>query len=329
VSGQREVPVETMAVTGVGGGVGQSVLRALGLSSLPWRVIGFDVDPWSAGLYSCHSGYLLPYAHDDSYLDCLLEVLIREGVRVLIPGSDPELTVLASARERLLSEGIVPIVGSAEAVDLCRDKLAAFHFFHGHGLPFVPTVPAQEGFRLAEEVGFPLVVKPVGGSASRGVAVIFNEEQLQRYIDQEGFIIQEYLVPQSWGRTRRELTAQDVTQGDMLRQEDEISVQILFDHEGRLLGRFTSRNVLEHGVPMLIDPWPEAPVEEVALEMASLLVDRGLIGPCNFQCKLTGRGPLFFEVNPRFTGITAVRAATMASADSCPPSTAPPDVARR
>lgn len=43
--------------------------------------------------------------------------------------------------------------------------------------------------------------------------------------------------------------------------------------------------------------------------MADLLVNRGLIGPCNFQCKLTARGPVFFEINPRFTGITAARAA--------------------
>lgn len=122
-------PVETIAVTGVGGGVGQSVLRALRLSSLSLRIIGCDIDPWSAGLYTCHRGYILPPARDALYVERLLQVLVREQVRGLIPGSDPELSTLAIARERLLSDGILPIVGSAEAVRLCRDKLATYRFF--------------------------------------------------------------------------------------------------------------------------------------------------------------------------------------------------------
>jgi hypothetical protein len=39
----------SVAVTAVGGGVGESVLRALRLSSLPLHIIGFDVNPWSTG----------------------------------------------------------------------------------------------------------------------------------------------------------------------------------------------------------------------------------------------------------------------------------------
>ena len=254
MSKKGNITVGTVAVTGVGGGVGQSVLRALRLSALPWRIIGGDMSPWSAGIYTCQRGYILPPAYDALYVERLLQVLAREQVQVLVPGTDPELSVIAAARERLLSAGILPIVGSAEAVRYCRDKLAAYRFFHERGLPFVRTVPAREGFQLAEKVGFPLIVKPIGGSASRGATVVFDQAQLRQYSDQEGMIAQEYLVPQSWGKTRRDLTAQDVIRGHVLRQEDEISSQILFDHEGRFLGQFTSRNVLKDGVPISIDP---------------------------------------------------------------------------
>jgi len=300
---------EVLAVTAVGGGVGQSVLRALRLSPLSFQVIGFDMDPWSAGFYTCHRGFLLPAADDPAYFDRLLQVLIRERVKVLIPGSDPELSVLAKMRDKLLTKGILSIVGSAEAVRVCRNKLAAYRFFHDHGLPFVRTTYPNEGLELAEEVGFPLVVKPLSGSASRDVAVIFNEEQLRPYVDRTDLIVQEYLVPQSWGKSRQEVKMDDVTRKSVLRQEDEISIQVLFDHKGNFLGQYTSRNRLEHGVPILIDPCSNGRAEKIAREMALLLVDHGLIGPCNLQCKLTERGPLFFEINPRFTGITAVRAA--------------------
>jgi carbamoylphosphate synthase large subunit len=125
-------------------------------------------------------------------------------------------------------------------------------------------------------------------------------------------IAQEYLVPRTWGKSCRYLTHDDVLPGGVLRQEDEVSVQLIFDHQGQSLGCFTSRNVLKCGVPMLIDPHPSSEAneaEEVAMRMAQTLLDLGHIGPCNFQCKLTDQGPIFFEINPRFTGITAVRAA--------------------
>jgi carbamoyl-phosphate synthase large subunit len=299
-----------VVVTGVGGGVGESVLRALRLSKHRWRVVGLDAELWGAGLYACHTGYRVPPARDEEYINSLMSIIRSEGASVVIPGSDPELPALAAHRDSLRDAGVIPLVGGTEAVRLCRDKLAGARFFQEHGLPFVRTVPIREAETLVEEVGFPLVVKPVGGSASRGVAVVFDDQELARYSDREDLVVQEYLVPATTGRGKAELRRQDVERDGILRQEHEISVQVLHDHEGHYLQTFTSRNVLHHGVPVQIDPWPAAPaVEPVARKMAELLMKQGLMGPCNFQCKLTEAGPVFFEINPRFTGITAVRAA--------------------
>ena len=306
---REQAASRSIAVTGVGGGVGQAVLGALRLSPLHWRIVGLDAKPWGAGLYSCDRSYLLPPASDASYVERLLQILTREQVPVLIPGSDPELSVLAEERKQLLSKNVFPLVGAAEAVRLCRDKLATSRFFIKQGFPFARTVPICEALRFADEVGYPLVIKPVGGSASSGIAVVFTAEQLQPFLHQDELIAQEYLVPMNWNKRRSELERRDAVPDGVLRQEDEISVQVLFDHEGQWLGTFSSRNILKSGVPIFIDPWPRAPVEEIAFEMAASLVKEGLTGPCNLQCKLTERGPLFFEVNPRFTGITAVRAA--------------------
>lgn len=298
-----------IAITAVGGGVGQSVLRALRISSLPLQTIGLDVSPWSSGLYACNKGYVVPHCTDESYSDRLLEILTKESIQILIPGSDPEVSVISRMRDRFISKNIIPIVGSAEAVHLCCDKLSSYHFFKKNGIPFARTVATGDAFHLVREVGFPLISKPVSGSASRGITMIFNEEQLKRELEKGENIVQEYLVPKRWDIKPRELTPQNVYDGEVLHQVDEISIQILFDQDGNLLGRFTSCNVLRDGVPMLIDPLSAPAAEEIALEMALLLRGRGLSGPCNLQCKNTERGPVFFEVNPRFTGITAVRAA--------------------
>jgi carbamoylphosphate synthase large subunit len=303
------VPNHIVAVTAVGGGVGQSVLRALRLSSLPLNIIGFDPNPWSAGLYTCSKGYTIPHSGNTSFVESLLEKLRSEKVKVLIPGSDPEVMVIARAREQFMSAGIFPVTGAAAAVHLCRDKLAGYRLFRDLGVPFARTAPAEEASALADEAGFPLIVKPVGGSASRGISIAFNKDQLKQQIGGGDKVVQEYLIPESWGKRQNELNTADVYENGILRQTDEISIQMLFDHEGNFLGKFTSRNVLRDGVPMLIDPVAVPQAEEIAYKMASLLVGKGYIGPCNLQCKITERGPIFFEINPRFTGITAVRAA--------------------
>jgi carbamoylphosphate synthase large subunit len=298
-----------VAVTGVGGGVGQSILRALRMTSPDLWILGLDMNPRSAGLYLADAGCLLPACTDPDYVGRLVDVLKRERVTVLIPGSDPELPVLARAREKIEATGPRVVVGAPQAVDVCRDKRRSSGFFRELGFPFVRTVPIAQAADLADEVGYPLVVKPIGGSASRGVAVVFSRAELQPYLAQSGYIAQEAAFPTSWSRKDRGIVSEAVHRGGSLRQEDEISIQVVFDHVGEHLGTFTSVNRLQSGVPIFVDPQRVPRVEEVVERMAEALRDRGLIGPCNFQSRLTEQGPKVFEVNPRFTGITGVRAA--------------------
>lgn len=298
-----------VAVSGVGGGVGQAVLRALRLAAPDVWILGLDMNPRSAGLYLADAGYRLPPCTESDYVTQLLAALKKERILALIPGSDPELPVLARARDEIEEAGIRVIVGADVPVDICRDKRISSEYFREVGFPFVRTVPVSEAVRLADEVGYPLVVKPLGGSASRGVAVVFSRLELESYLGQPGYIVQECAFPFSWSCKPGGVTAESVYCGDSLRQEEEISIQVVYDHLGQHLGTFTSVNRLQSGVPIFVDPQRIPQVESVVEQMANALRDRGLIGPCNLQCRLTKEGPKVFEINPRFTGITGVRAA--------------------
>jgi carbamoylphosphate synthase large subunit len=296
-------------VTAVGGGVGQAVLRALRGSTLPLTVVGTDATPWSTGLYTADKGYLVPGAGaKEAYRSRILEICRAEGIEVLIPGSDPELGPLAELVGDLEALGCRTIVASPACIRVCRDKLETYTFFAKRGLPFVETVAFADRERLIRAKGYPLVVKPAGGSASVNVQVVAGDEGWGPEQDYRGFIVQEYLVPRAWGKTKAELVSADVYARGQLKQEDEISIQFILGPEQEILGMFTSVNGLRSGVP--INVWPQAvpEAEAAAREMALALAEQGLIGPCNFQCKLTEKGPVFFEVNPRFTGITGVRA---------------------
>ncbi len=298
-----------IAVTGVGGGVGQAILRALRLASSDLRILGLDMNSRSAGLYLADVGDVLPPCSAPNYVERLLEIMTRESISVLIPGSDPELPVLTRARAEIESAGIRILVGASDPVDICRDKLLSSRFFRERGFPFVRTVPMADAVRLGDEVGYPLVVKPIDGSASRGVAILFSRAELEPYLAQSRYIAQEGAFPPSWSRRTGGLTAESIYREGALLQEEEISIQVVYDHVGEHLGTFTSVNQLQSGVPMFVDPLRIPQVESVVEQMADALRDRGLVGPINFQCRLTEEGPRVFEINPRFTGITGVRAA--------------------
>ena len=298
-----------VAVSGAGGGVGQAVLRALDRSTLdPW-VLGLDMGPYGAGMYMTDEARCVLPCGDSNYIAGILSVLTEHRVSVLIPGSDPELPVLARARDEFETAGIRVIVGAPEPVDICRDKRLCSEFFRGLGFPFVRTCDIADAGRLVDDIGYPLVVKPVGGSASRGVAVVFSEAELEPFMERSDYIVQEPAFPEAWSRDSNGLAPSAVYRGGLLRQEDEISIQVLYDHLGLRLATYTSVNRLQNGVPVFVDPQRVPEVESVVEAMADVLRDRGLIGPCNFQCRLTSEGPKVFEINPRFTGITGVRAA--------------------
>lgn len=298
-----------VAVTGVGGGVGQAILRALRHSTMEFRVVAVDMEPRSPDLYEVDVGRIVPAAESPDYIPILEALIAAEGVELLIPGSDTELPVLARSRARLEAAGAQVVVGAPEPVDYGYDKLLGAAFFAKLGLPFVRTVDGPDGASLAAEIGYPLVVKPKSGSASRNVVVALGPEDLAPYACRRDFIVQEYAVAEAWNTRREDVRRETVTRGGGLRQEDEVSVQVLYDHEANHLGTFSSVNRLRGGIPLFVDPGPSPEAEAVSERMARALVDCGLVGPCNFQCRLTSEGVRVFEVNTRFTGITGVRAA--------------------
>lgn len=255
---------------------------------------------------------MIPKVSSPDYREFMLETCLREGMDVLIPGLDPELEPLSQMAEELRAIGCT-LIGSSAAVNrLLFDKQRSSTFFEECGLPFVKTVPLDRVEELLDLHGFPLLVKPVSGSASRGVRVVFNKMDLKELgADGSAYVTQNYLLPIQWGKTRRNLRPEDVYANHSLIQRDEHMVQVLSDLQGESFGAFLSRNVLKDGAVVRMTPLEtdEFGALSAALKMAERLCAIGLFGPCNFQSRITEEGPFFYEINPRFSGGTGMRAA--------------------
>ncbi len=99
----------TVVVTGLGGGgLGEQILKALRLSSIPYRIIGCDVDRNSKGLQQVDRPYLVPLASDPEYLASVLAVCRTEQARALFPGSEAEVRILSRHRARIEEAGHLP-----------------------------------------------------------------------------------------------------------------------------------------------------------------------------------------------------------------------------
>jgi carbamoyl-phosphate synthase large subunit len=270
---------ESVLVTGVGGGVGQSIIKALADSDLV--AVGVDSDELASGLQAVPVAYRVPRASDPAYLASLLDLCSREHCALVFPGLDPELPVLAAAAGRFADAGVTVVVSDPAVIRIGDDKLETASFLAKGGFS------APETVAYGEEVDpswLPVVLKPRwGGSRSAGVFVARTAGELrmaQLLIDSANCVVQEYLPG-------NEYTCGTVNFG------------------GDCHGPIVMRRQLRAG-----DTYRAEVVRDEEIESHVSAVAKALrpFGACNFQLRLRAGEPVIFEINPRCSGTTAARA---------------------
>ncbi|RMH18073.1 MAG: ATP-grasp domain-containing protein [Acidobacteria bacterium] len=277
-----------VAVTGVGGGVGQSILKALTRSELEVEVFAADVRPCSAGLFRAPAA-ILPKPEEDGALEAWASWLDEHRIAALIPGSDHDLLPLAAVRRRWAERGLCQVlVSDPELVRTCRDKAATVERLAAAGLPHPATLAGaglEETVRWARS-RYPIILKPRDGYASRHVRRIDDEEALRFFFRRTpNPLCQEYL------RSPAGI--------------EELTCSVFVAADGRAAGTFVARRQLSGGATCRAEVRPQPEVDELLRAIGESLRPRG---PLNVQLRLTDRGPIPFELNVRCSGTSAVRA---------------------
>jgi len=122
----------------------------------------------------------------DADLDSHLSTIIKDrNIRMILPFVDPAIEV-ASRLKKVHPEVFIP----CSSIELCRtmfDKQLSNDWFREHGIP----VPRY--FRNIREIELPVICKPRTGSASKGIKIILEKEELNTLSSPENYLIQEYL----------------------------------------------------------------------------------------------------------------------------------------
>jgi acetyl-CoA carboxylase biotin carboxylase subunit len=131
-----------------------------------------------------------PASSLDSYLNIPAIISAAEitGADAIHPGYG-FLSENADFAERVESSGFVFIGPKAETIRIMGDKVSAIREMIAAG---VPTVPGSDGplgndnnenRRLAEAIGYPIIIKASGGGGGRGMRVVHDSESLAQSIE--------------------------------------------------------------------------------------------------------------------------------------------------
>jgi carbamoyl-phosphate synthase large subunit len=298
-------------VTAIGGiGVGEQIVKALRIAG-GYRIIGADVNPEVPQSLLVDEFDTLPRANDPRYLDELLRIARQYSASAIFYGSEAELRVMSEESERIRDAGFFLPLNPAEVIEAGMDKMATMRFLESNGFSTPRSTTITDLDAALEIDYFPAVVKPVYESGgSRDVHIVQSADELRLLIQlmpAKTLMIQEYV-----GRPDAEYTV------GVLHDMDGRFVNSIALHrrlDGLLNIRHSTPNrtkrqelgselVISSGVSHgFVDRFPQ--VTKTCERIAASL---GVFGPVNIQCRLVGNEVYVFEINPRFSGTTSIRA---------------------
>lgn len=300
---KKNILVTAAGGRSVGAGIVHALVRANnGEAHARWNVIASDADPFSWGLYVADKATLLPLANSPEYLPSLLRLIARENIDAIVPGSEPETSSIAAIRDELP----VPVICNRHRLmPLMMDKFAMEAKLKDLGMPYIETFPITEWEKALGLYDFPFVIKPtVGTGGSKGLSLVFSRNEVQEllpHLSVSGkFCIQPY-----------------VGSGD-----DEYTVGVLTDKNGKMVDSIVMRRKLlglslldsrkHSGVSYAVSTGysqgyfiKDSHIQKFCEELAITL---GSVGPLNIQLRREGSKIYVFEIHPRFSGTSTMRA---------------------
>ncbi len=301
-----------------GGGHGDQILKALRLAPPGrYQVFGADANPHCPQAALVERFVTLPLARDPDYMEVLLRTCKELGMQALFHGCEPELLLFAANRQRIEDVGIFLPINDTALIQLCMDKAKTNARLAALGFPVPRYVNVTRESEFDAIDWFPVVVKPaVGGGGSANVYIAQDMKELKAlavYLGlgciTSGFMIQEYVGT----------------------PDQEFTVGVLHDLEGRYVNSIAVKRHLNSGLSVRTSVANRTGREELGprlvissgvsqgdigryehvTKQCREIADRlGSRGPLNLQCRFVDGKVRVFEINPRFSGTTSLRAMT-------------------
>lgn len=277
-------------ISGSGSLYGVAIIQSLLRSDLALKLTACEVSARTLGLYLAHQAYIVPPAHQkELYLTSLLNIIEKEKIHAIFIASAQELDFYSHHKLDIEEKtGAKVFVAVPETLNICNDKWLTIHFLKEHGFYFPLTIRYPEDRDQIEpfikKVKFPIVIKPRRGAGSQGVYIVNRYEDLHPLLEsKKDIILQQYLLDDC----------------------GEFTTGICIGTNSKILSGITLKRYLQEGMTMSADSDDFTQITDYCKQVAQVLKP---YGPCNFQSRLLNGKPYIFEINPRFSSSTGMRA---------------------
>lgn len=169
----------TVLLTGCGAPGAPSIIECLRKNGeREIRIVSVDMNENAASRRSVDAFYTVPQAEDPGFIDRVLEICQKEGVRVVVPIVTRELEVFSGAKSRFEEIGVKVAVAEPGPLHIANNKGLLLTAMKEAGLPTPEFRIASTADQVLDAIGAlgypdkPVVVKPTFGNGSRGTRVL-------------------------------------------------------------------------------------------------------------------------------------------------------------
>lgn len=217
--------------------------------------------------------------NDSGLISHLQETIASENINIVLPFVDPAIAICAELKNVVNKNIFIP-VSEKEVCNIFFNKRTAEQWCQNNNIASPNNIS-----------NFPLIAKPVFGSASKGIEKIESVEQLERYKNNQDYIIQKFV------------------------DAEEYTIDCYISPQARKIISVVPRIRLETQGGESIKTVTRKDTE-IMLFCENIISKSGVVGPITIQLlKEKATGKLYFmELNPRFGG--AVVASIGAGANS-------------
>lgn len=275
------------------------------------RRLGYRTTVFGPRLACCMSAELVDrfercdLRRPDAVVDAARRLHAVDPIAAAIAYDDQAVPVVARITKALDLPGHPP-----SAADASRDKLVMKRRFDAAGLPIAPyhlATDEEDAVAWAGARGYPVVVKPVRGSASQGVIRADSEDELRRAYRTLRRIVSEHGLDTA-GRSDAEQLIEGFLPGgeysvELLIQGGKPELLCVFEKPTPLEGPFFEESVYISPTRLATEPLQR--LEELALAGVEAL---GLTdGAAHCEIRLDGEAPHLLEIGGRLIGGACAR----------------------
>ncbi|WP_349921786.1 ATP-grasp domain-containing protein [Aeromonas veronii] len=276
-------------VMAVGSPLGQSILKAVRASPYVDNIYATDISVLAAGLHfeNVHP-VILPLVKENSYFDELTSFVEKYDIKVIFPTIAVEHEFFAKYTTYFHERRIHIVSCEASVFEICNDKYESMQYLRRNNIAAPSTILGCEHDAIEEFIkryGFPVVIKPRNGASSNDVFIIKNKARLLALLGaypEDYFVVQEYLED-----------PKDYTAGVYVSSSADFNDVIIFERDLKFGLSYSGKIIIDEGI------------KKYCLSIANALKSTYSI---NIQFKMMAGQPYCYEINPRLSSTTSVRA---------------------